>query len=150
MTTKVWPLDRGLVVTSGFGSRWGTTHWGTDFGREGGSGGNPVYAVKDGTIVAAGPASGVGQWVLVDHPTAVGGGTTVYGHVIPEVSVGQEVRAGDRIARVHPTKSAGNGNVDPHLHLEWHRYVWSPVRADGTAPDRLDPVTMYLNYQYLL
>ena len=31
------PVAKGFVVTSGYGARWGTTHWGTDFGQDGGS-----------------------------------------------------------------------------------------------------------------
>ena len=129
------PVERDFYVTSGFGPRWGTTHFGTDFGAPGGSGGRPVYAVKDGTVVRSGPASGFGQWVGIDHPATNGGGETIYGHVIPEVKVGQAVREGQRIARINPNR-ATNGGVDPHLHLEWHRYTWTPP-----GPDRLDPMT---------
>ena len=129
------PVNEGFYVTSGFGPRWGSIHYGVDFGRNGGSGGHPVFAVKDGTVTAAGPASGFGQWVTVDHPASNGGGLTVYGHVIPEVRVGQSVREGQRIARINPD-SRTNGGVAPHLHLEWHRYVWSPP-----GPNRLDPMT---------
>lgn len=134
MTTM--PVDRGFYVTSGFGARWGTTHWGTDFGRDGGSGGHPVYAVKDGTITRSGPASGFGRWVTVDHPAHNGGGETVYGHIIPEVSVGQAVREGQRIARIDPDQRT-NGGVAPHLHFEWHRFSWAQP-----GPNRLDPMTM--------
>lgn len=129
------PVEKDFYVTSGFGPRWGTTHFGTDFGAPGGSGGRPVYAVKDGTVVRAGPASGFGQWVGVDHPATNGGGETIYGHIIPEVKVGQQVREGQRIGRINPDR-ATNGGVDPHLHLEWHRYTWTPP-----GPDRLDPMT---------
>lgn len=130
------PVDKGFYVTSGYGPRWGTIHYGTDFGRDGGSGGHPIYAVKDGTVTAAGPASGFGQWINVDHPASNGGGLTVYGHIIPEVRVGQTVREGQRIGRINPD-SRTNGGVAPHLHLEWHRYVWSPP-----GPDRLDPMPL--------
>src|SRR5699024_6643982 len=130
------PVDKGFYITSGFGARWGTQHWGTDFGREGGSGGYPVYAVKNGTVTRSGPASGFGSWVTVDHPAANGGGETIYGHVIPEVTVGQSVSEGQRIARINPD-SGSNGGVAPHLHLEWHRYSWSPP-----GPNRLDPQVM--------
>lgn len=128
------PVEKDFYVTSGFGPRWGTTHYGTDFGAPGGSGGRPVYAVKDGTVVRAGPASGFGQWVGVDHPATNGGGETIYGHIIPEVRVGDRVREGQRIGRINPDR-ATNGGVDPHLHLEWHRYTWAPP-----GPDRLDPM----------
>ena len=110
------PVNEGFYVTSGFGPRWGSIHYGVDFGRNGGSGGHPVFAVKDGTVTAAGPASGFGQWVTVDHPASNGGGLTVYGHVIPEVRAGQSVREGQRIARINPD-SRTNGGVAPHLHL---------------------------------
>ena len=133
------PVDKGFVVTSGFGPRWGTTHWGADFGLDGGCGGKPVYAVKDGTVTRAGPASGFGQWVTVDHPASNGGGETVYGHVIPEVTVGQAVREGQRIARINPDSNT-NGGVAPHLHLEWHKYSWVPP-----GPNRLNPMTMLTN-----
>lgn len=129
------PVERDFYVTSGFGPRGAEHHWGTDFGAPGGSGGRPVYAVKDGTVVRAGPASGFGQWVGIDHPATNGGGETIYGHIIPEVKVGQQVREGQRIGRINPDR-ATNGGVDPHLHLEWHRYTWTPP-----GPDRLDPMT---------
>lgn len=136
MTTM--PVDTGFYVTSGFGPRWGTVHYGTDFGRDGGSGGHPVYAVRDGTVTAAGPAAGFGRWINLDHPSAVGGGLSVYGHIIPEVSVGQVVTEGQRIGRIDPNQ-ATNGGVAPHLHYEYHRYVWSPP-----GPNRLDPMKTIL------
>lgn len=132
------PVDKGFYVTSPFGPRWDTTHFGTDFGVTGGSGGRAVYAIKAGTVTRSGPASGFGRWVTVDHPASNGGGLSVYGHVIPEVSVGQRVSEGQRIARIDPSR-ATNGGVDPHLHLEFHRYVWSPP-----GPDRLDPMATVL------
>lgn len=130
------PVDKGFYVTSGFGPRGGGYHWGTDYGRTGGSGGYPIYAVKDGTVTRAEPASGFGRWITIDHPANNGGGETVYGHIIPEVRVGQKVSEGQRIGRIDPS-SATNGGVAPHLHLEWHRYSWVPP-----GPNRLDPATM--------
>jgi len=135
-------MDDGFMITDTYGYQaWrGGIHWGADFGREGGSGNNPVYAVRGGTVIMVGPAAGFGQWVVIDHPTADGGGTTVYGHIVPEVSHGQRVEAGQRIARISPVKSwETNGDVPPHLHLEWHRTVWAPV-VNGKSPDRLDPI----------
>lgn len=134
------PVEKGFYVTSGFGPRWGSQHWGTDYGRDGGSGGFPVFAVKDGTVTRAGRADGFGFWVTVDHPASNGGGETVYGHVIPEVVVGQKVAEGQRIARIHPTKGPDNGWVDPHLHFEWHRFSWVPP-----GPNRLNPQDMLRN-----
>lgn len=121
---RFWPIQRDHEVYSGFGPRWGTNHRGVDFGKQGGSGGMAVYAAQGGLVVMAGGASGFGQWVVVDHPTEAGSGTTVYGHVIPEVRQGQMVTAGQIIARINPVKGPGNGNVDPHLHFEIHPSVW--------------------------
>ena len=72
MTTM--PVPKGFIVTSGFGPRWGTTHWGTDFGLDGGSGGQPIYAVRDGLITRAGSASGFGKWITLDVDAQHGGG----------------------------------------------------------------------------
>jgi GH25 family lysozyme M1 (1,4-beta-N-acetylmuramidase) len=108
-------------------------HWGTDFGREGGSAGMPVYAAQAGTVVQTGAASGYGGpspagWVRIDHSDEQGGGQTVYGHVIAEVSVGDQVRAGQRIAHINPN-SATNGGVAPHLHFEV--YPWTFARGEA-------------------
>lgn len=129
------PVRKGFKVTSPFGPRWGTTHWGTDYGN-GKSANEPVFAVKDGTVTRSGPASGFGRWVTIDHPASNGGGETVYGHIIPEVNAGQKVREGQRIGRIDGNK-ATNGGVVPHLHIEWHRYSWVPP-----GPNRLNPEAM--------
>ena len=131
------PVPRGFYVTSGFGPRNGGYHYGTDYGRGGGSGGYPVFAVKSGTVTRAGAASGFGQWVTIDHPASNGGGETIYGHVIPEVRAGQKVYEGQRIARINPD-SRTNGGVAPHLHIEWHRFSWVPPGN----PNRLNPEHM--------
>ena len=136
MTTM--PVQKGFYVTSPIGARWGTTHWGTDFGRDGGSGGYPVYAVKDGTVVQAGPASGFGRWIRLDHPASVGGGESVYGHIIPEVATGECVTEGQRIGRINPN-SATNGGVPPHLHFEFYRYSWVPAARRVLGETILDP-----------
>lgn len=136
---RYWPLGDGRIVTSQFGPRPGGYHWGVDFGRNGGSAGMPVYAAQAGTVVMAGAASGFGGpdpagWVVIDHPSEAGGGTTVYGHIVREVAVGHAVAAGQRIGHINPS-SATNGNVAPHLHFEVHRWVWS-----APGPDRIDPL----------
>lgn len=97
------------IFTSGFGSRWGTTHYGIDIANRIGT---PIYAVSDGTVVESGPASGFGLWVRVKH---AGGFTSVYGHINRSlVREGQRVKAGQKIAEM------GNRgqSTGPHLHLE--------------------------------
>lgn len=132
---RYMPVDKGFYVTDTFGyQQWrGGTHWGVDYGRDGGSGGQPIYAAQGGTAVMVGPATGFGQWIVLDHPTEDGSGTTVYGHIIPEINVRQRVEAGQRIGHINPD-SRSNGGVAPHLHFEVHRAIWS-----APGPGRLDP-----------
>jgi len=110
-------------ITSGFGPRWGRLHAGTDFGAPIGT---PVYAASTGTVLAAGPAGGYGQWVKLGHP---GGITTVYGHISAwTVTVGQAVQVGQLIAY-----SGNEGrSTGPHLHFE---------TRPGDSP--VDPIAFY-------
>ncbi len=96
-------------VTSGFGARWGSQHRGLDIAAPIGT---PIHAPLAGEVIASGPASGFGLWVRVRHDD---GTVTTYGHVNRSlVRVGDEVRAGQRIAEVgNRGRSTG-----PHLHLE--------------------------------
>lgn len=99
----------GGAISSGYGSRWGTFHYGLDFADQIGA---PIKSVSDGTVIEAGPASGFGLWVRVLQDD---GTTAVYGHVNDMyVQEGQRVKAGDVIA------SVGNRgqSTGPHLHLE--------------------------------
>ncbi|MEU6640915.1 M23 family metallopeptidase [Saccharomonospora sp. NPDC046836] len=100
------------VFTSGFGARWGTTHYGIDIAN---SIGTPIVSAGDGTVIEAGPASGFGLWVRIQLDD---GTVHVYGHINSySVSVGQRVKAGEQIAEM------GNRgqSTGPHLHFE----VWT-------------------------
>ena len=116
----VQPADGRL--TSGFGARWGTTHYGIDIAN---SLGTPIVAAADGVVIEAGPASGFGLWVRVQHSD---GTVTVYGHMDSfSVYEGQEVKAGEQIARMgNRGESTGT-----HLHFE----VWAG--EDGLKMDPL-------------
>ena len=113
----------GARFTSGFGSRWGTFHYGIDLAAPIGT---PEYAAADGVVVRAGAASGFGLAVYVLHEN---GDVTVYGHM-EEILVepGQYVEAGETIALL------GNRgqSTGPHLHFEVHQ--------GGMDGRRIDPV----------
>ncbi len=98
-------------VTSCYGARWGTLHQGVDIAAPIGT---PVHAPEGGVVLQAGPASGFGQAVYVQH----GDGTiTLYGHVDQFlVSAGEVVSTGQQIATVG-NKGQSTG---PHLHFEVH------------------------------
>ncbi|MGY1710745.1 M23 family metallopeptidase [Geodermatophilus sp. SYSU D00758] len=105
----------GLVdgrVTSCYGPRWGTMHQGVDIAAPIGT---PIYVPEGGVVLQAGPASGFGLAVYVQHSD---GQITLYGHVNQFfVSAGQVVEAGQQIAEV------GNRgqSTGPHLHFEVHQ-----------------------------
>ncbi len=117
----IWPTA-ARRITQYFGHwRAGSRHTGVDIA---GPIGTPIYAVMDGTVIDAGPASGFGLWVRLRHDD---GTITVYGHVnTTTVTVGQHVMAGDQIA----TLGNRGFSTGPHCHFE----VW----LHGT--DRSDPL----------
>ncbi len=120
-----WPTNRGYVITSYRGWRWGRMHQGIDISGAGNLG-SPIYAVADGTVtyVYNGCPSqgngygdpcggGMGNEIVIDHGN---GYITRYGHLHQSVSVrvGQSVVRGDRIG------SMGNSgsSTGAHLHYE--------------------------------
>ena len=71
------------VFTSGYGARWGGTHYGIDIAN---SIGTPIKSLMSGTVISSGPASGFGLWVRVQHDNGL---VTVFGHINESlVSVG--------------------------------------------------------------
>lgn len=124
------PLKQGTYqIASGFGPRWGTTHLGLDFAADDGT---PIYAVQAGTVVHIGAAQGFGQWIVIDHPSEAGGGTTVYGHMWDSAATG--LRSGDRVEAGQLIAYVGsNGqSTGPHCHFEVHPTVWA-------AGSQIDP-----------
>ncbi|HEX8095189.1 M23 family metallopeptidase [Jatrophihabitans sp.] len=117
------PLPAGsFYMSTCFCMRWGEFHPGDDLAA---SYGTPIYAIGAGTVVAAGPAQGFGNWVVIDHGN---GFTSIYGHMkVLAVSPGQSVRVGQNIAYVG-TEGHSTG---PHLHLE--------VRIGGMSGPPVDP-----------
>lgn len=117
---KVFAPTQG-TITSNYGPRWGTTHYGLDIANRIGT---PIRSVTDGVVVEAGPASGFGLWVKIEHAD---GTTALYGHINSyAVREGQKVSAGQVIAQV------GNRGIStgPHLHFE----IWDQ------AGRKLDPL----------
>ena len=118
----VMPID-GARVTSPFGPRWGTLHAGVDLAAPMMT---PEYAAMDGVVLEAGPASGYGNVIYVQHDN---GDVTVYGHMEQVlVEPGQVVKAGETIALV----GSRGQSTGPHLHFE--------VRLGGLAGEPVDPL----------
>ncbi len=115
------PLHSGFRYTSGFGSRWGRMHEGTDLAS---AYGTPIYATADGVVTHAGWLSGYGRLVKIKHEFGI---ETRYAHQSKIlVKVGQKVSRGDHIGDMgNSGRSTGT-----HLHYE--------VRVGGKA---VNPMT---------
>jgi murein DD-endopeptidase MepM/ murein hydrolase activator NlpD len=113
----------GARLTSTFGMRWGVLHAGIDLAAPLGT---PEYAAMDGVVLRAGPASGFGLAVYIQHSN---GDVTVYGHMEKIlVTEGQVVRAGETIALL----GANGQATGPHLHFEVH--------VGGMLGTKIDPL----------
>ncbi|MGW4716389.1 peptidoglycan DD-metalloendopeptidase family protein [Nocardia sp. NPDC004260] len=121
LAAGVGPLRRTLPMATGtftvsdtFGARGGA-HKGVDLAAPDGT---PIFSVSDGRVVAAGPASGFGNWIVVDSVDINGRSySAVYGHMWDSgvlVRPGDTVTAGQHIGAVG---SAGESS-GPHLHFE--------------------------------
>lgn len=112
---RVWPLPpESFVISDPFGARGGT-HLGVDLAA---ADGTPIFSVADGTVVAAGPAPGFGNWIVVDSVDVNSRPfSAVYGHEWDSgilVHTGDVVHAGQQVAVIG---SAGQSS-GPHLHFE--------------------------------
>ncbi len=118
------PLDSIHYITSRFGPRGSSNHYGIDIGLDIG---DKVHATFDGVVrISKYNPGGYGNYILLRH---YNGTETIYGHLSQRlVVVGQEVKAGEIIGLGGNTgRSSG-----PHLHLE--------VRYKGIA---LDPALFF-------
>jgi len=119
--TGEWALPASGTFTSCYCARWGTFHQGIDIAN---AIGTPIFAAGSGIVLRAGPATGFGLAVYIQHPN---GDVTVYGHVNEYfVQTGQTVTAGQHIADI------GNRgySTGPHLHFEVQK---------GAYGQRVDP-----------
>ncbi|HEY0487298.1 MAG TPA: peptidoglycan DD-metalloendopeptidase family protein [Mycobacteriales bacterium] len=118
--TGAWVRPAVGPLSSTFGPRWGTFHYGDDIAARYGS---VIRAASAGTVMFARWYGGYGNAVQIDH----GGGIwTRYGHSSELlVTAGEYVTAGQPIALVGST----GDSTGPHLHFE--------VRVNGNAIDPL-------------
>jgi len=120
-----WPTNRGYVITSYRGWRWGRMHQGIDISGAGNFG-SSIYAAAGGTVTYVNntcPSQGrgygdscggaMGNEVVIDHGN---GYVTRYGHLHQTVlvRVGQTVSRGDRIGYMGNSGSS----TGAHLHFE--------------------------------
>jgi murein DD-endopeptidase MepM/ murein hydrolase activator NlpD len=112
VAAKLWvnPVPTAKF-TSCFCARWGTFHEGIDLAAPLGT---PIQAAGAGVVLKAGPASGFGNAIYIQHAN---GDVTVYGHMrVLWVTTGQTVKVGQKIAEV----GSEGYSTGPHLHFEVH------------------------------
>ncbi|HZK32663.1 MAG TPA: transglycosylase family protein, partial [Corynebacterium sp.] len=139
--------DLGLPVekyaaenpTSRFGPRWGTIHDGIDYAAypDGTAYGKPIYAVADGVVTEAGPASGYGNWIRIMHEINGEQVESLYGHMEDgqvHVRTGDQVRAGDHIGDI------GNAGFSTGAHLHFGVYPGGWSQGGGVDPEPWLPV----------
>lgn len=122
-----------FVVTSEFRTPERPGHRGIDLG---GDEGAALYSIAPGVVTEAGPASGFGNWIVIDHQIDGELISTVYGHMWAD---GLHVSAGDTVSAGQPIGEVGNAgqSTGPHLHFE----MWEGGRTGGTEVDPLPWVT---------
>ena len=110
----MWPSPVSRTITSSFGPRKSptqgasTNHQGIDIGAPAGTN---VLASQDGTVTVASYQWAAGNYIMISHS---GGISTVYMHNSQLlVSVGQQVKKGDVIAKVGSSGVA----TGPHIHF---------------------------------
>lgn len=114
-STFTWPCPGYTLITSDYGYRdqptagASTNHKGIDIGAPGGSN---IVAISEGTVVAYGYNSSMGNYVKLQHANGV---QSIYMHMsrIANLSIGQEVSGGSTIGYVGSTGIS----TGAHLHL---------------------------------
>ncbi len=132
--TFLWPVPGYYMITSDYGSRWGTTHRGIDISGSDIKGAE-ITAANSGIVIkvnnscdhnygkkrSCGCGGGFGNYCIIDHG---GGYSTLYGHARKIiVKEGQRVTTGDVLGYVGTT----GYSTGYHLHFE--------VRVDGERKD---------------
>ncbi|MGD6856642.1 M23 family metallopeptidase [Bacillus infantis] len=125
---------KDYVVSSTFGPRWGTTHYGIDLAKNGTV---EIVAAAGGTVSKSYYSTTYGNCVIVRH--SINGKTyeTLYAHMSSRsVSLGQTVSKGQQLGYMGNTgKSEGQ-----HLHFEIHDGLWN-----GDKSNAVDP-SLYINF----
>jgi murein DD-endopeptidase MepM/ murein hydrolase activator NlpD len=107
-------------VTSCFGPRWGSFHYGTDILL---NVGDTVYAAIEGVVRIATWEPGYGNFIVLTHE---GGLESLYGHLS-----GFMVKPEDTVKAGQPIAFGGNTgySTGPHLHFEI-RYLGAPLNVE--------------------
>lgn len=130
----VWPVAENRTITSSFGGRWGSFHYGVDLGGRAADG-YPILAAKDGLVILSQWSDSYGNWVIIAHDDGL---QTRYAHMSSAaVEVNEQVVAGQQVGTLGTTgRSTG-----PHLHFEVLRPgKVSPLAKSNKMETQYDPM----------
>ena len=132
-----WPSTNDAVITSPFGIRGGAPHNGIDIAQPGSALNKPIFAARDGKVIAAGAADGFGNWIVIQHEINGKRYDTVYGHMFNDGVIakqGDQVKAGQEIGKI-----GNNGQSSgPHLHFE----IWEGGHRNFSGGKAIDPANI--------
>lgn len=115
-------------VSSGFGGRWGSTHFGIDIAN---SADVPIVAAASGVVIKSYYSSSYGHAVFIAHSIGGQTWTTVYAHMeTRHVSSGQTVSKGQQIGIMGNTGQS----YGQHLHFELHKGSWNASKSNAVNP----------------
>ena len=124
-----WPLS-SILITSPYGSRWGSIHYGVDFRA---AVGTPVFAMASGVVEGTGDTdisckgASFGKWVFIKYNNGL---SSTFGHLsVISAKKGQVVKGGDVVGLSGNTGSS----TGPHLHVAV--YASLGVKVD-TVPSK--------------
>ncbi|WP_066065484.1 murein hydrolase activator EnvC family protein [Neobacillus soli] len=120
------------VITSGYGGRGGSFHWGFDIAQSGGN--VPIFAAADGEVYVSHYSSTYGNVVYILHNINGQTYTTVYAHMQRSlVGAGTNVKKGQQIGVMGNTGDSRG----QHLHFELYKGRWqyhSAINPSGIVP----------------
>ncbi len=102
--------------------------------------GQAIFSVRDGTVIAAGPSSQYGNWIVISHKYKGKDIASVYAYLNTDgvlVHQGDTVKAGQQIGRIG---NQGSGSR-PYLYFQ----LWNGSPLSSGAPT--DPTNTFLQTQ---
>ncbi|WP_379970172.1 SH3 domain-containing protein [Ectobacillus sp. sgz5001026] len=122
-----WPASGG-IVTSDFGPRWGSMHYGVDIAAPGNI---QILAAASGTVSRSYYSTSYGNVVFLTHHINGQLYTTVYAHMKNRyVSEGDTVSQGQVLGYMGSTGEA----TGQHLHFELHKGEWNFAKSNAINP----------------
>ncbi len=134
----VYPLKRGMV-TSNYGSRWGTVHRGIDLA--GVPAGTPIYPAAPGRVAASIYSVSGGNMVYIYHTVKGKKYTTIYMHMtVRKVSAGQTVDVNTVIGTVGNTGNSQGAHLHFTMATGWevagyHAHTFDPRKLIKFPPE---------------